>query len=51
MSEEERHRRFAVCRRCKIRQEAGKTRDMLFDWRDCPYSCENDYEHYLAEEE
>lgn len=51
MSEEERQKRTAKCKQCGIRQEASKTRDILFDWRDCPYNCENDYEHYLAEEE
>ena len=36
------------CNRCKIRAVIARTVDMHFDWLDCPYECDNDYEHYIA---
>ena len=36
------------CNRCKIRAVIARTIDLHFDWLDCPYECDNDYEHYIA---
>lgn len=36
------------CNRCKIRAVFARTLDMHFDWLDCPYECDNDYEHYIV---
>lgn len=42
-----------ICKKCQIRKDYARAFDMHFDWIDCPYNCENDYEHYqkLMEEE
>ncbi len=39
-----------VCKKCKIRKRIVRLVDTHFDWLDCPYDCENDYEHWKAEE-
>ena len=33
------------CRNCKIRKSYAKN-SFYFDWRNCPFDCENDYKHY-----
>lgn len=42
---------FAVCKKCGIRKMMAKMVDAHFDWRDCPYDCKNDYEHWMEGEE
>lgn len=44
----ERDRRNKVCAKCGERKYIAKKFDMHFDWLDCPYDCENDLEHLLA---
>lgn len=34
------------CRDCPERKFIAKLVDAHFDWIDCPYDCENDYEHW-----
>lgn len=47
---DEREKRNAVCRECDTRKAYAKMFDVHFDWRDCPYDCPNDFEHYCMEE-
>ena len=37
------------CQKCGYRKSYAKAFDMHFDWIDCPYDCENDYEHLEKE--
>ena len=37
---------YAICKKCPYRKRTAKMVDMHFDWLDCPYNCENDYEHW-----
>lgn len=40
------------CNQCERKRTIYKmTGGMWFDWLDCPYNCENDFEHYIAEVE
>lgn len=41
--------RHGKCSQCELRKSYAKTFDMHFDWLDCPYDCENDYEHLEKE--
>lgn len=41
----------AKCKECAIRIEIARLADCHFDWIDCPYDCENDYEHWIAKQE
>lgn len=38
------------CRDCNKRKAIARMTDMHFDWIDCPYDCENDYEHWKGEQ-
>ena len=49
ISDEERKRRYAICLKCPTRKYLIKLVDFHADFWDCPYSCDNDIEHYLAE--
>ena len=49
MLKEDRENHFNICKNCKVRKNLAKNFDMQFDWIDCPYDCENDYEHYIKE--
>ena len=44
--QEVRDKHNEVCEKCKARELYAKYIDMHFDWLDCPYDCENDYEHW-----
>lgn len=35
-----------ICAKCNIRKRIARMVDMHFDWLDCPYDCENDFEHF-----
>ena len=48
MPEEEQKKRNEFCQRCRIRKDFSKM-DFHFDWRDCPYDCKNDFEHWKEE--
>ena len=37
------------CQNCGYRKSYAKAFDVHFDWIDCPYDCENDYEHLEKE--
>lgn len=37
------------CHKCAFRKSYAKEFDVHFDWIDCPYNCENDYEHLEKE--
>lgn len=37
------------CKQCAFRKSYAKAFDIHFDWIDCPYDCENDYEHLEKE--
>lgn len=39
------------CRDCVERKFYAWTCDVHFDWLDCFYDCENDYEHWKAQQE
>jgi len=39
------------CKGCWRREQFAKRLDMHFDWIDCPFDCNNDYEHYINEVE
>lgn len=41
--------RSAICKKCFTRKEIARLVDMHFDWLDCPYDCENDYEHWRGD--
>lgn len=41
--------RSRICRKCNKRITVARLTDCHFDWIDCPYDCENDYEHYIRE--
>ena len=38
---DEREKRNAACRECDMRKTYAKMFDVHFDWRDCPYDCQN----------
>lgn len=40
---------WAICKKCKERKRLARMVDAHFDWLDCPYDCENDYEHWRQE--
>lgn len=40
---------MAVCNKCFARKEIARLSDMHFDWLDCPYDCENDYETWIKD--
>ena len=44
--QEVRDKHNEVCEKCKTRELYAKYTDMHFDWLDCPYDCENDFEHW-----
>ena len=44
-----RQERHDTCQKCRIRKSYAKRFDVHFDWVDCPYDCEHDYEHLEAE--
>lgn len=46
---EVREQHDAVCKKCKVRKAIARMVDAHFDWIDCPYDCENDYEHWKGE--
>ena len=39
------------CRDCDKRKYYARAFDIHFDWLDCFYDCENDYEHWKAQQE
>lgn len=41
---EVREEHFAICKRCPQRKLYQRM-DFHIDWTDCPYDCENDFEH------
>lgn len=45
----EREERNRKCKKCSIRIVCAELFDCHFYWTDCPYDCENDYEHYIRE--
>ena len=47
--EELRKSHWNKCKECKIRKWYAKRLDMHFDYLDCPYDCENDWEHLVKE--
>ena len=49
VSFEERKRRYNVCAKCNKRNIMMRSENCYFDWIDCPFDCENDYEHLLKE--
>ena len=36
-----------ICSSCSIRKMLAKLVDLHVDWMDCPYDCQNDYDHFL----
>ena len=40
----------AVSKKCKICKQIARLADAHFDWLDCPYDCENDFEHWTEGE-
>lgn len=44
-----REERSRICRKCGKRIVVARLTGCHFDWIDCPYDCENDYEHYIRE--
>ena len=51
ISDETRKKHSAVCAKCDIQKSYARTFDMHFDWIDCPFDCENDYEYIESEDE
>ena len=47
--QEVRDKHGEVCKKCKVRKQIARMVDAHFDWLDCPYDCENDYEHWKGE--
>lgn len=41
-----RREHWAICKKCEIRIGYAIAFDLHFDWLDCPYVCDNDYEHW-----
>lgn len=48
--EEVREQHWKVCKECGIRKDYARM-DFHFDWLDCPYECEIDYEHWKGEQD
>ena len=40
-----------ICLKCEKRKAFAAAFDKHFDWLDCFYDCENDYEHWKAQQE
>lgn len=51
MNEEAKQKHFAIREKCELRKKIANMVDAHFDWIDCPYDCENDYEHWRGEED
>ena len=47
--QEVRDKHNEVCEKCEARKLYAKYIDVHFDWLDCPYDCENDFEHWKGE--
>ena len=44
--EEVRKEHYEKCKACPERKYFAKLVDMHFDWLDCWFDCENDFDHY-----
>ena len=49
--QEIREKRNKICSECKKRDFIARVFDMHIDWVNCPYNCENDFEHIAIEME
>ena len=46
--EETRKEHLAICENCIHKRLLRNMADVYVDWLDCPWGCENDYEHWNA---